>query len=310
MVPSKILGSWEFQTFFSLRHFLQSRSWLFFILRFIFREKGREGEREGEKHQSVRETLIGCLLHAPNWGSGLQPRHMPWPGIKLVTFWFTGQCSIHWGTPARPRPRPWLFLFFLCFTCSYPILRLLIEIILGSWENILRHKKIQLPNLLIHWRHFPLSFSHSVLCMHKNILLQHINSLHSLMGIQSSKQFFWYPCFSRTHSSYSWFSYLSLDQILRAEDPSNDFLSSTRAQILRVPEVGILFMLMQDQKVENQRTQTHASKSQVSGKAVAKSKGHFINFYLLLILEAGDSPTFQGLVTLVFKHLRYQSVFD
>ena len=23
------------------------------------------GEREGEKHQCVRDTLIGCLLHAP-----------------------------------------------------------------------------------------------------------------------------------------------------------------------------------------------------------------------------------------------------
>lgn len=28
-------------------------------------------------------------------------------------------------------------------------------------------------------------------------------------------------------------------------------------------------------------------------------KGHFINFYLLLVLGGGESPTFQGLVTLI-----------
>ena len=43
---------------------------------FIFRERGRrEGEREGEKHQCAGETLIGCLLHAPSWGPGPQPRN-------------------------------------------------------------------------------------------------------------------------------------------------------------------------------------------------------------------------------------------
>ena len=29
------------------------------------KERRREGEREGEKHQCERETLINCLLHAP-----------------------------------------------------------------------------------------------------------------------------------------------------------------------------------------------------------------------------------------------------
>ena len=37
---------------------------------YLFRETGREGEREGEKDQCVRETSIGCLLHAPKWGLG------------------------------------------------------------------------------------------------------------------------------------------------------------------------------------------------------------------------------------------------
>ena len=68
---------------------------------FIFRERGREGEREGEKHWCVRDTSIGCLSNAPSWGPGPQPRHVSSLGIKTVPFWFTGQHSIHWATPAR-----------------------------------------------------------------------------------------------------------------------------------------------------------------------------------------------------------------
>ena len=53
---------------------------LFYFLQrlLIFRERGREGERGEEKHQCERETLIcWCLLHAPNWAPGPQPRHVP-----------------------------------------------------------------------------------------------------------------------------------------------------------------------------------------------------------------------------------------
>ena len=46
---------------------------LFYL--FLFLERG-EG-REGEKHQRVRDKSIGCLSHAPNWGPGLPPRHVP-----------------------------------------------------------------------------------------------------------------------------------------------------------------------------------------------------------------------------------------
>ena len=58
---------------------------------FIFRDRRRVGERE----------RCGCLVQAPNWGPRLQPRHVPWLGIKPVTLWFAGQHSIHWATPAR-----------------------------------------------------------------------------------------------------------------------------------------------------------------------------------------------------------------
>ena len=75
---------------------------------FILRESRREGEGEGEKHKCVRDTRIGCLLHAPYWGPGLKPRHVPWLGIELVTFRFTGWHSVHWATPARAF---WLLLW-------------------------------------------------------------------------------------------------------------------------------------------------------------------------------------------------------
>ena len=68
---------------------------------FIFRERGSEREREGEKHWCARDTSIGCLLHAPNWGPSPQPKHVPWLGIEPMTFWFSSWHSVHWVTPVR-----------------------------------------------------------------------------------------------------------------------------------------------------------------------------------------------------------------
>ena len=53
-----------------------------FLKDFIYLFLQRGGRR--------RETLTGCLLHIPNWGPGLQPRHVPGPGIEQVTLWFIG----------------------------------------------------------------------------------------------------------------------------------------------------------------------------------------------------------------------------
>ena len=50
-------------------------------------------QREGEKHHCVKGTSISCLSHAPNQGPGLQPRHVPHPGIKPANPWSTGQRS-------------------------------------------------------------------------------------------------------------------------------------------------------------------------------------------------------------------------
>ena len=79
----------------------------FSFLRFyLFLEEGKEGRKRG------RETsMCCCLLCAPYWGPGLQPRHVPWLGIKPVTLRFTGQHPIHWATP--PREQMAVFHLFL-----------------------------------------------------------------------------------------------------------------------------------------------------------------------------------------------------
>ena len=39
-------------------------------------------------------------LTRPQPGTWPTTRHVPWPGIELLTFWFSGWQSIHWATPA------------------------------------------------------------------------------------------------------------------------------------------------------------------------------------------------------------------
>ena len=49
-----------------------------FFLGFIYLllERGEEREK-GRETSMCRSYVISCLSHAPNWGSGLQPRHVP-----------------------------------------------------------------------------------------------------------------------------------------------------------------------------------------------------------------------------------------
>ena len=65
---------------------------------FTFRE-GKERGRERamcEKYIDLHRSVVS--RKPPTWP---QPRHVPWPGIKPVTFQFAGRHSIHWATPAR-----------------------------------------------------------------------------------------------------------------------------------------------------------------------------------------------------------------
>ena len=66
--------------------------------------------REGRKREI---SMCGCLSHAPHWGPGPQPRHVPWLGTELVTLWFTGRRSIHWATPARADLKIFMTLYLL-----------------------------------------------------------------------------------------------------------------------------------------------------------------------------------------------------
>ena len=74
-----------------------------FVYLFLESREGRKKKRE--RNISVQDKLIGCLSHAPNRGPGLQPRHVPWLGIKLATFWLAGWHSVHWATPAGVDPQ-------------------------------------------------------------------------------------------------------------------------------------------------------------------------------------------------------------
>ena len=55
------------------------KNYLCVCLFVYFRERVWKGKKR------VRETLIGCLLHSPNWGPGSKPRQVLWLGIKLAT---------------------------------------------------------------------------------------------------------------------------------------------------------------------------------------------------------------------------------
>lgn len=70
---------------------------------FLFILERQEGRRGGGWWG---ETLVNCLLPAQARHLGMSPNR---PGIKLVTFGYTGQHPTHLATPARAST-----YFFIC----------------------------------------------------------------------------------------------------------------------------------------------------------------------------------------------------
>ena len=59
----------------------------------LFLERGGEREKERERNIDARkkhQCVVASSTH-PNWGPGLQPRHVPWLGIEPETFSFGGR---------------------------------------------------------------------------------------------------------------------------------------------------------------------------------------------------------------------------
>ena len=50
-------------------------SFLFLFLNILFIYFQREGK--GRRKRGTETSMRGCLLCAPSWGPGLQPRHVP-----------------------------------------------------------------------------------------------------------------------------------------------------------------------------------------------------------------------------------------
>ena len=68
----------------------------FFLIFYLFL-----GRQEGREKKRREASMCDCLSHAPDWGPGPQPRHVPWLENEPVSLWFAGWCSVHWATPAR-----------------------------------------------------------------------------------------------------------------------------------------------------------------------------------------------------------------
>ena len=121
--------------------------------------------------------MCGCLLHAPYWRPGPQPRHVPWLGIKPVTLWFTGQHSIHWATPARAQRDffiyfdQWLYMQLGCIkniiVMIPKITRLIIilphhltitRIRLAFKKHLMRCDKLMADGWVVNQGHSPLSY--------------------------------------------------------------------------------------------------------------------------------------------------------
>ena len=85
-----------------------------FIYSFLDRGAGREKERERKIGVWENHWSVASCMHL-NWGPGPQPKHVPWPGIKLVTFCFVGWLPSNYATQIRAA-----HMFLMKSTTSLP----------------------------------------------------------------------------------------------------------------------------------------------------------------------------------------------
>ena len=52
--------------------------------------------------------MCSCRSYADHWEPGLQPRHVPWLGIELVTLWFTA----HSQSPELHQPGQYFYFLY------------------------------------------------------------------------------------------------------------------------------------------------------------------------------------------------------
>ena len=136
----------------------------------LFLEKGDVREKRREI------ALCGCLSHAPTWGPGLQPRHVSWVGLELVTPWFAGWHSIHWATPARATSFYW-HIFQVCLGVS-----------LNLPESFYTNTHIHIIKILLQnpFSNHALKRStiHNQQLLNRLILSEKINNIVFLLGIK------------------------------------------------------------------------------------------------------------------------------
>ena len=65
---------------------------------YLLLNRGEGGEKERE-----RNINVWLFLAHPPPGTWPTTQACAWLGIEPAALWFTGQCSIHWATPARTK---------------------------------------------------------------------------------------------------------------------------------------------------------------------------------------------------------------
>ena len=91
---------------------------------FIFWERGREGEIE--RNINAREKHQSAASHrCPDRGLDLQPRRVPWAGLKSATHHFVGCHPINLAILVKAQEPFWTYAFYL-YQIQHQVLSILL----------------------------------------------------------------------------------------------------------------------------------------------------------------------------------------